>query len=156
MQKFSLQAIAAAALVLASSSGFAASPDTGSILVTASVAAVCKLSLSGDMAFGALDPTLAANPTPIDVTATVRCTKNTPATMTIGGSTTGSLSADMVGTPNTRKLGYTLSWTHPTIVGGGMNTDAASFVIRGQIPFAGIQAAVPDSYSGTVSVVVNY
>ena len=158
MQKFSLQAIAAAALVLASSSGFAA-VDSGSITVSASVAAVCKLTLSGDMAFGALSATATADPTPIDVTATVKCTNGTNvASVTVGGVTSGSITPSMTAVlPAIGSLGYKVTWTDPgAFSGAGMGTVAKTFVIRGEIPFANIQAATPASYLGAVPVVVNY
>jgi spore coat protein U-like protein len=158
MQKFSLRAIAAAALVLASSSGFAAT-DSGSIAVSASVAAVCKLALSGGMAFGSLDPTATTDPTPIDVTATVKCTNGTAvSSVTVGGSTSGSITPSMTATlPATGSLGYKVTWTDPgAFAGVGMATAAKTFVIKGEIPFANIQGANPAAYTGSVSVVVNY
>lgn len=154
----SIRIVAAAALALAASSGFAAT-DTGSIAVSASVAAVCKLTLSGNMAWGAVAATITADPAPINVTATVKCTNGTNvSSVTVGGDTSGSITPNMIGTASaSNTLGYKVTWTDPgAFSGAGMGTAAKTFTIKGELPFANVQGATPDTYNGSVSVVVNY
>lgn len=158
--KTSIRAIAAAALALAASSGFAAS-DNATLNVTASVAAVCKLTLSGDMAFGALDPTLTSNAT-ASVTASYKCTKGTPVTsFTVNSTTTGSYSGSMSGATagNTDAIPYTITWSNPTAYTGaglGSTITAKSVTLNGTITNANYVNVTPDGYSGSVGVAVNY
>lgn len=155
----SVRTIAAAALVLAASSGFAAS-DTATLNVTASVAAVCKLTLSGPMAFGALDPTSAANAT-ATATATYKCTKGTVTTgFTVGGLSTGTYGGSMTGagaTPDT--IAYSITWVNPAVyTGAGMGSTitAGSVSLGGTITNANYVNVKPDSYSGSVGIALNY
>lgn len=156
----SIRAIAAAALALAATSGFAAS-DTATLNVTASVAAVCKLTLSGDMAFGALDPTLTTNAT-ASVTASYKCTKGTPVTsFTVNSTTTGSYAGSMAGATagNTDAIPYTITWTNPTAYTGaglGATITGKSVTLSGTVTNANYVNVTPDSYSGSVGVAVNY
>jgi hypothetical protein len=158
MQKFSLRAIAAAALVLASSSGFAAS-DSATLSVTASVAAVCKLTLSGPMAFGALDPTLTSNAT-TSVTATYKCTKGSVvSSFWVNGVATGTYSGTMAGTgTNTDTIAYGITWTNPAAYTGvGMGAVVAgSVTLNGTVVNANYVNVNPDSYSGSVGIQINY
>lgn len=160
MQKFSLQAIAAAALVLASSSGFAAS-DTATLSVTASVAAVCKLTLSGPMAFGALDPTVTTNKT-ASATATYKCTKgSTVSSFTVNSTTTGTYSGSMAGltSGNTDTIAYGITWTNPAPyagVGMGAGVTAGSVTLSGTVLNASYVDVTPDSYAGSVGIAINY
>lgn len=156
--KTSIRAIAAAALALAASSGFAAS-DTATLNVTASVAAVCKLTLSGPMAFGALDPTSAANAT-ASVTASYKCTKGTVTTsFTVNAQSTGTYSGTMTGaTATPDSIPYTITWTDPAVYTGlGMGAvTAGSVTLAGSITNANYVNVKPDSYSGSVGIALNY
>ena len=156
--KTSIRAIAAAALALAASTGFAA--DNLSLNVTASVAAVCNLTLSGPMAFGALDPTSTANAT-ASVTASYKCTKGTAVTsFTVDGGITGTYAGSMTGagaTPDS--IPYTITWTNPTAyTGGGLGSAVAAKTVSlgGTITNANYVNVKPDSYAGSVSIAVNY
>lgn len=156
--KTSIRAIAAAALALAASSGFAAS-DTATLNVTASVAAVCKLTLSGPMAFGALDPTSTANAT-ASVTASYKCTKGTVTTsFTVNAQSTGTYSGTMTGAAATPdSIPYTITWTDPAVYTGlGMGAvTAGSVTLAGSITNSDYVNVKPDSYSGSVGIALNY
>ncbi|MEJ5989621.1 spore coat protein U domain-containing protein [Ramlibacter sp. PS3R-8] len=154
----SIRAIAAAAVALAASTTFAAS-DTATLNVTASVAAVCKLTLSGPMAFGALDPTSTADAT-ATVTASYKCTKGTPVTsFTVNGVTTGTYAGTMTGAGTTPdSIAYAIAWTNPTAYTGlGLGAVTAKTVsLGGTILNANFVNVKPDTYSGSVGVAVNY
>jgi len=104
MTRLNLTRIAAVALFAAASSGAFAASDTATLTVTASIAAKCKLTLSGPMAFGWLDPTLSTDAT-TTATASYKCTKATRAcasgsgAFTTGATGTGGTS-DMVSPPS--------------------------------------------------------
>jgi hypothetical protein len=155
--KASVRAIAAAALAVAASSGFAA--DNLTLNVTANVAAVCNLTLSGPMAFGTLDPTSTADAT-ASVTASYKCTKGTiVSSFTVNGGTSGSYGGTMTGAGGTPdSIGYTIGWTNPTAYTGlGLGAVAAKTVtLSGTIPNANFVNVKPDSYAGSVGIAVNY
>ena len=152
-------AIAAAAMV---ATGSYAAQDPATLSVTASVAARCKLTLSGPMAFGGLNPLSAADAT-ATATATYKCTKGTSVTsfevnsVTVGATGTGGTMTGASASPDT--IDYTINWTDPTaFVGAGMGSTAAekTVTLNGKILNAEYVNAKPDSYSGTIGVAVNY
>lgn len=155
----SVRAVAAAVLSLAAFSGFAAS-DTATLNVTASVAAVCKMSLSGAMGFGALDPTLTTDPTKT-VTVTYRCTKGTVTTsFTVNAQSTGTYSGTMTGAGvGADTIPYTITWTDPapyTGAGLGSTITAGSVTLSGKILNADYVNVKPSNYTGSVGIALNY
>lgn len=157
--KTSIRAIAAAALALAASTGFAAS-DTATLNVTASVAAVCKLTLSGAMAFGALDPTATTDPTK-SVTASYKCTKGTVTTsFQVDGQSTGTFDGVMTGTgAGADTIAYQITWTDPaayTGAGLGSTITAGSVTLNGKILNADYVNVKPSNYTGSVGIALNY
>ncbi|MCC2673661.1 MAG: Spore Coat Protein domain [Ramlibacter sp.] len=155
--KASVRAIAAAALAVAASSGFAA--DNLTLNVTANVAAVCNLTLSGPMAFGTLDPTSTADAT-ASVTASYKCTKGTVvSSFTVNGGISGSYGGTMTGaSTGPDSIGYTIEWTNPTAYTGlGLGAVTAKTVtLSGTVPNANFVNVKPDSYAGSVGIAVNY
>ena len=160
MSKLTLRTLTAIAVVIGASSVQAAS-DTATLNVTASVAAVCKLTLSGPLAFGALDPTSTANGT-ASVTASYKCTNGTPVTsFTVNNTTTGTYNGTMAGATagNTDTIAYQVLWTNPAaFTGAGLGSGAAArtVTLNGTVLNANYVNVTPDSYSGSVGIAVNY
>ena len=165
MSNVNLVRMGAMALALSMTSAFAAPPETATMQVTASVAALCRLSLSGNMGFGALDVTVTSNATQ-SVTATYQCTKGTPvSSFQVGGITAvaagGTYSGTMTGasaTPDT--IPYAIAWADPgAFTGLGMQAIAANqktVTLNGTILNADYVNKKPDNYTHSVAVTVNY
>lgn len=156
-----IRTVAATALAIGASGAFAAT-DTATLAVTASIAAVCKVTLSGPMAFGALDPTLTTDATK-SVTASYQCTKGTPVTsFTVGGSSSGTYTSPvgMAGTgSNTDKIPFAIGWTTPAAFTGdglGAAGTARTVTLNGTIANADYVTKTPDSYSTSIGIAVNY
>jgi len=162
LNKSSLRAIAAAAIAFASAAAFAAT-DSATLTVTATVGAKCKVTLSGPMAFGSLDPTLATDPT-ATATASYKCTKGTAVTsfgvnsVTAGATgASGTMAGAIVG--NTDTIAYTIKWTDPVAFTGdglGGSATAETVTLNGKILNADYVNVTPDTYTGTIGVAVNY
>ncbi|MEJ8839033.1 spore coat protein U domain-containing protein [Ramlibacter sp. AN1133] len=161
LNKSSIRAIAAAAMAFFAAGAFAGS-DGSTLTVTASVGAKCKVTLSGAMAFGSLDPTLTTDPT-ATATASYKCTKGTAVTsfgvnsVTTGATGTGGTMTGALASPDT--IAYTITWTDPTAFTGdglGAAGTAKSVTLNGKILNANYVNVKPDSYTGTIGVAVNY
>lgn len=141
---------------------FAASQATSSVTVSASVAAVCTISTTTNLAFGAYDPVVANASTAKDETApatvSVSCTKNTAGVVLDFASSSGTMANG--GT----NLNFNLfqDSAHGTPFGSGVAGVAMTFGskaaqavdIYGQIPAN--QDVPAGAYSGTVTARVNY
>jgi spore coat protein U-like protein len=140
-----------------------AAQATSSITVTASVAAVCTISTTTNLAFGAYDPVSANLAAPKNETApavvSVSCTKNTPSVYVDFASSAGT----MTNGPDTLNFNLYTSAAHGTLFGSGNTFAPLSFSsgkaaqtvsIYGQIPQN--QDVTAGSYNGTVTARVNY
>jgi spore coat protein U-like protein len=159
-------AVAAATL----SAGIAdAATTTTTFNVTASVLATCSTTATA-LTFGTYTP--GAGTLANSSTISVKCTKNTPYTVALNAGTTagGTLAQRLMGS-GANKLQYNLFTTAAltTIFGdgtGGTGTGAGTgagvatantLTVFGQLPDnATNQAAVPGSYSDTITVTVTY
>jgi spore coat protein U-like protein len=161
-----LLAAAGASLVAA---GAHAATATGTFTVTATVLKTCSVT-AGNLGFGNYTP--GAGAVTASSTINVNCTKTTPFTVALnGGSTTGGTVAQRLMANGTNTLQYNLftSNTFATVFGDGTGTSATQpgtgagvatsvpFTVFGRLPDnATNQAAVPGSYTDTVTVTVTY
>jgi spore coat protein U-like protein len=146
-----------------------AATTTTTFTVTASVLATCSTTATA-LAFGTYTP--GAGALANSSTISVKCTKNTPYTVALNAGTTagGTLAQRLMGS-GANRLQYNLFTTAAltTIFGdgtGGTGTGAGtgagvatanSLTVFGQLPDnATNQAAVPGSYSDTITVTVTY
>lgn len=134
--------VLAAAIVLVSSSAFAA--GTATLNVTANVLGTCTIT-GGNLAFGALDPTTAPAVGPIAATGVaVNCTNTTPFTVT----------DDAAANPLANGANFIpFTLTH---AGGGAGTGAlVAYAITGDIA-AGVYSASPSgAYASSVTLTIN-
>jgi spore coat protein U-like protein len=147
---------AATAGALLCSQAFA---DSGTLSVSASVAAVCKLQTVPAMAF-TLDPSTNTNGSATSG-VTYKCTKNTaPATFTVGGSGAGTgYSGTLAGTAagNTgTTIAYSISWAAPTTAGNGFGagSTATTVTLTGAVPAANFSNVPADTYTGSVAIAI--
>ena len=161
LNKTSIRAIAAAAIAFSAAGAFAGQ-DSSTLTVTATVGARCKVTLSGNMAFGTLDPTLTTDPQ-TTVTASYKCTKGTPVTsfavnnVIVGATGTGGVMTGAGAPADT--IAYAITWTDPAaFTGAGLGASQASrdVVLTGKILNANYVNVKPDTYTGTIGVAVNY
>jgi len=155
MKSLKIARIAAVALVAAASS--AAFADSQTMQVTASVNGACKLSLSGPMAFGALDPSNAVDVT-TSVTATYRCTKGqTGGSFSVGTLTDGTAGYSNTIGNGTDTIAYSVTWAAPgafTGAGFGSGTASQSVTLNGKILGTAYPNASVGSYTGSVAVAI--
>lgn len=151
------------------------SPQTGSFGVTATVAKSCNITSTGNVAFGAYDPSDTHLSTPLDATGsiTVRCTKGVAYAVALdqgASSAAGSTAAAplrQMTDGGTERIRYDLYSDAPrtTVWGGTAATDVNNtettgpsspdtLTVYGRIP-AG-QNAAEGSYSDTVNVTVTF
>jgi spore coat protein U-like protein len=144
---------------------------TTSFQVTANLQATCSAS-AATLAFGAYTPgagALAAN-----TNVTVKCTKNTPFTVSLnGGSGGGTVAQRLMLSGTTNHLQYNLytasslatifgdgTGGSSTVGGTGAGTAVANAVnvpVFGQVPDnATNQTSVPGAYADTIAVTVSY
>jgi spore coat protein U-like protein len=142
---------------------------TTTFAVTETVQATC-LATATTLAFGAYTP--GAGAVANNSTISVKCTKNTPYTIALnGGTTVGGTVAQRLMASGANTLQYNLfttaafaqifgdgSGTSKTVAGTGAGVATANAVtVFGQLPdSASNQAAVPGSYSDTITVTVTY
>lgn len=153
MNRLNIARIAAAALIAAAST--AAFADSQTMSVTAKVNGACKLTLSGAMAFGTLDPSNAVD-VPASVTATYRCTKGQAAgAFSVGAIATGATGyAGTIGN-GTDTIPYTVKWTDPAaFTGAGFGSSAASktVTLNGSILGTDYPNVSAGNYTGSVAV----
>lgn len=158
-----------------------AGTNTSNVTVTATVAQVCGIT-NGAVAFGAYDPIVANNASPLNATGTLTVTCTKGATGVWVGLGVGSYAA-FATAPSTRAmkeaasanyLSYelykdaarTLVWGNATATAGSGTgqtvtfsagaglTNPASLTIYGQVPAA--QNVATGSYSDTVVATVNF
>jgi spore coat protein U-like protein len=168
MRRF-LFATAGAAL-LAGGSALAANPATTTFAVTATVVKNCTVSATA-LAFGNYTPGTGAATS--SSTVSVLCTKTTPFTVALnGGTTTGGTVLQRLLANGTNSLqynlyttsGYATIWgdgTAPSVTQGGTGAGlgtAQVLTVYGQLPDNPNNqgAAVPGSYSDTITVSVSY
>jgi spore coat protein U-like protein len=142
---------------------------TTSFAVTETVQATCSATAT-TLAFSAYTPGGGAKTN--NSTISVKCTKNTPYTISLnGGTTAGGTVAQRLMASGANTLQYNLfttaalgqifgdgSGTSKTVTGTGAGVATANAVtVFGQLPdSAANQAAVPGSYSDTITVTVAY
>jgi spore coat protein U-like protein len=142
---------------------------TTTFAVTETVLATCSASAT-TLAFSAYTP--GAGAIANNSTISVKCTKNTPFTIALnGGTTAGGTIAQRLMASGANKLQYNLfttaafaqifgdgSGTSKTVAGTGSGVATANAVtVFGQLPdSAPNQAAVPGSYTDTITVTVTY
>ena len=142
---------------------------TTTFAVTESVQATCSATAT-TLAFSAYTP--GAGAISNNSTISVKCTKNTPYTISLnGGVTTGGTIAQRLMGSGANTLQYNLfttaafnqifgdgSGTSKTVAGAGAGVATANTVtVFGQLPdSAANQAAVPGSYTDTITVTVTY
>jgi spore coat protein U-like protein len=142
---------------------------TTTFAVTETVQATCSATAT-TLAFSAYTPGGGAKAN--NSTISVKCTKNTPYTIALnGGTTTGGTIAQRLMASGANTLQYNLfttaafgqifgdgSGTSTTVAGTGAGVATANSVtVFGQLPdSAANQAAVPGSYSDTITVTVTY
>jgi spore coat protein U-like protein len=161
-----LSATLAASVMLA---GIAqsASTTTTTFAVTATVNATCAATATA-LPFGAYTP--GAGALANNSTISVKCTKNTPYTVALNAGITGAFTQRLM-VSGTNTLQYNLyttaafgtvfgdgTGTTGTIAGTGAGVATANTVtVYGQLPDSTAnQAAVPGSYSDTITVTVTY
>lgn len=142
---------------------------TTTFAVTATVQSTCSATAAA-LPFGAYTP--GAGPLTANSTISVKCTKNTPYTVALNaGSTTGGAFTQRLMASGANTLQYNLytAATFGTVFGdgtGGTATNAGTgagvatantVTVYGQLlDSASNQAAVPGSYSDTITVTVSY
>ena len=142
---------------------------TTTFAVTETVQATCSATAT-TLAFSAYTPGAGAKAN--NSTISVRCTKNTPYTISLnGGSTAGGTIAQRLMASGANTLQYNLfttaafgqifgdgSGTSKTVTGTGAGVATANAItVFGQLPdSAANQAAVAGSYSDTITVTVTY
>jgi spore coat protein U-like protein len=155
--------------VMAAGIAQAASTTTTTFAVTATVQSICSAA-AATLAFPNYTP--GAGTQIGNTTISVKCTKNTPFTVSLNaGSTVGDAFAQRLMASGANTLQYNLYTTAAlaTIFGDGTSTTgtiggtglgvatAATVQVFGQLPDnATNQAAVPGSYSDTITVTVTY
>jgi spore coat protein U-like protein len=157
-----------AAAVMAGGVAHSATTTT-TFAVTATVQSTCSATATA-LAFGAYTP--GAGAVTNNSTISVKCTKNTPYTVTLNaGATTGDAFAQRLMASGTNTLQYNLYTTagFATVFGDGTGTTGTSagtgagvatanaITVYGQLPDnATNQAAIPGSYTDTIQVTVTY
>jgi spore coat protein U-like protein len=143
------------ALLAASFAAPAIAGDTATLAVSATVSGTCKFTTGTfAMAFGTLDPSLAANQT--QTTAlTFKCTKGQAAT-SFSFDTDATSPASVNISNGTDNIPVALAWTAPAAVGTGfgVGSTAISMNVVGDIlaaDYANVSAGV---YTRNVAVVV--
>jgi spore coat protein U-like protein len=142
---------------------------TTTFAVTATVQATCSATAT-TLAFGNYTP--GAGAVTNNSTISVKCTKNTPYTVALNaGSTTGDAFAQRLMASGANTLQYNLYTTagFATVFGDGTAGTATNagtgagvatantVTVFGQLPDSATnQAAVPGSYSDTITVTVSY
>jgi spore coat protein U-like protein len=142
---------------------------TATFAVTETVQATCSATAT-TLAFSAYTPGAGAKAN--NSTISVKCTKNTPYTISLsGGSTAGGTIAQRLMASGANTLQYNLfttavfgqifgdgSGTSKTVTGSGAGVATANAItVFGQLPdSAANQAAVAGSYSDTITVTVTY
>jgi spore coat protein U-like protein len=142
---------------------------TTTFAVTATVQAICSATATA-LAFGAYTP--GAGPIASNSTISVKCTKNTPYTISLnGGATAGGTIAQRLMGVGGNTLQYNLfttagfaqvfgdgSGTSKTVAGTGAGVATANAVtVFGQLPdSAANQAAIAGNYTDTITVTVTY
>jgi spore coat protein U-like protein len=142
---------------------------TTTFAVTETVQATCSATAT-TLAFSAYTPGAGAKAN--NSTISVKCTKNTPYTISLnGGSTAGGTIAQRLMASGANTLQYNLfttaafgqifgdgSGTSKTVTGTGAGVATANAItVFGQLPdSAANQAAVAGSYSDTITVTVTY
>ena len=166
MQKILTATLAATALA----AGMADAATTpASFQVTATVLSTCSAT-AATLPFGNYTP--GAGALAVNTAISVRCTKNTPYTISLnGGSTTGGTVGQRLMASGANTLQYNLYTTaaFATVFGDGTGASqtepgtgagvatAVAFTVFGQLPDnATNQAAVPGAYTDTITVTVTY
>ena len=142
---------------------------TTTFAVTESVQATCSATAT-TLAFNVYTP--GAGAISNNSTISVKCTKNTPYTISLNrGTTTGGTVAQRLMASGANTLQYNLfttaalnqifgdgSGTSKTVAGTGAGVATANAVtVFGQLPdSAANQAAIPGSYTDTITVTVSY
>jgi spore coat protein U-like protein len=142
---------------------------TTTFAVTATVQSTCSATATA-LAFGTYVP--GAGALTNNSTISVKCTKNTPYTVALNaGTSSGGTLAQRLMASGANRLQYNLYTTAPltsvfgdgtgstlTVAGTGAGVATANSVtVFGQLPDnATNQAAVPGSYSDTITVTVSY
>jgi len=158
-----------AAGVLTAGFAHAAGTATTTFAVTATVQSTCSVTATG-LAFPNYTP--GGGAVLQTSTVSVKCTKNTPYTVALnGGQTSGGTIAQRLMGSGANTLQYNLynDNTYTTVLGDGSGTSKTvtgtgsgvatpnTFTVYGQLPdSAANQAAVPASYTDTITVTVNY
>jgi spore coat protein U-like protein len=158
-----------AALGLLSAGAANSGTTTTTFAVTATVQSTCSATATA-LAFGAYTP--GAGALTKTSTISVKCTKNSPYTVALNaGTTTGGALAQRLMASGANTLQYNLYTTaaFTTVFGDGTGSTSTSagtgagvatantITVYGQLPDSATnQAAVPGSYSDTVTVTVSY
>jgi spore coat protein U-like protein len=154
MRKISF-AVAAAAMIGASSSAFAAQANDG-FVVKVVVNANCIV-VANDVDFGTI--TQVAGTETASGTVSVRCSKSTPFTLSLSPTAavttaTGTLAGAIAGNTDTVAYSVTLSGSSGTGAGMGV-AQAVAFNINGALT-AAAPTLTPDTYSAARTLYVNY
>lgn len=134
----------------------AASADTLSMTVQASVTGTCKLSSVPLLDFGALNQVTA----PIVLTSgtvTYRCTKGTaPTAFTLGGLAANPFAGVLTNTANTDNFAYSIAWVAPTAPGNGLGatSTAINVVLNGTIAASVYQNVSAGTYNQVVAILI--
>jgi spore coat protein U-like protein len=157
------------AAVLAAGVAQSATTTTTTFAVTATLQATCSAAATA-LPFGTYTP--GAGALANNSTISVKCTKNTPYTVALNaGTTTGTAFTQRLMASGANTLQYNLYTTagFATVFGDGTGSTATStgtgagiatantLTVYGQLPDSATnQAAVPGSYSDTITVTVTY
>ena len=143
------------ALLAASFAAPAIAGDNATLAVSATVSGTCKFTTGAfTMAFGTLDPSVAANQT--QTTAlTYKCTKGQAATsFSFDADATSPASVNI--TNGTDNIPVALSWTAPATVGTGFGAGSTAITmnVTGDILAASYDNVSAGVYTKNVAVVV--
>jgi spore coat protein U-like protein len=167
-----LQRSLAAALtmtLLGAGASVQAGTDTDTLIVTATVAAVCQIDTVDQLDFGTISPSAGAN---YDAQANItwRCTTGTVADIDLDGGSSGDINARaMDGTTET--LPYQL-YTDATrlqvwgdggtgddvdVIGAGMGVpNAVTTTVYGRVLDTDVAGLAPDTFNDAVTVTINF
>lgn len=134
----------------------AASADTMSMTVQASVTGTCKLVSAPLLDFAALNQVTAPVVTGTSV-VTYRCTKGTsPTAFTLGGLAANPFAGVLTNTANTDNFAYSIAWTAPGTVGAGLGSSVTpiNVTLNGTIAASVYQNVSAGTYNQVVAILI--
>ena len=153
MKKILLASLIATAFG-ASTSAFAGNTQT--MAVSATIVGTCNLQSASALAFGNVDPSVAANVVKT-ATVTYKCTNGTaPTSLTDLSANNSAGQRRMKGAVSASFMNYSVAYTAPTAAGNGFGSgsSATSVTVTGTLAFADFQNSVADTYNDTLTFTI--